>query len=231
MKIVLKLLLLAAAAVLVVMCYQSIQIPVQFKDQVAARDAVVIQRLKDIRTLQEAHRDKYQTYAGTWAELINFAKNDSLPIVKKIGSLTDVQLVNGLNEKDAWMYLQNPKKYKKEIEKFGLDRKTFSRDTVYVNVLEKDSAFLKRSDFNIDSICYVPFTAKDTFQLILGSIMTQSGYNMQLFEAKVEYSVYLAGLNDRELKNKIDEKKQMDRFPGLQVGDAEQANNNAGNWE
>jgi len=231
MKIVLKLVLLAAAAVLVVMCYQSIQIPVEFKDQVAARDAVVIQRLKDIRTLQEAHRDKYQTYAGSWAELINFAKNDSLPIVEKIGSLTDEQLVNGLNEKDAWMYLQNPRKYKKEIEKFSLDRNTFSRDTVYVNVLRKDSSFLKRPNFNIDSICYVPFTAQDTFQLVLGSVQTQSGYNMQLFEAKVEYKVYLAGLNERELANKIDEKKQLDRFPGLQVGDAQQANNNAGNWE
>ena len=231
MKSVLKLLLLAAAAVLVIMCYQSIQIPVEFKDQAAARDAVVIQRLKDIRTLQEAHRDRYQTYAGTWAELISFAKNDSLPIVQKIGSLTDEQLTNGLNEKDAWKYLQNPKKYRKEIEKFALDRNTFSRDTIYVPVLQKDSTFIKRTNFNIDSICYVPFTAQDTFQLILGSIQTASGYNMQLFEAKVEYAVYLKGLNERELANKIDERKQLERFPGLQVGDAQQANNNAGNWE
>jgi hypothetical protein len=158
MKIVLKLLLLAAAAVLVVMCYQSIRIPVEFKEVTEAREAVVIQRLKDVRTLQEAHRDKYQTYAATWDELVRFAKNDSLPIVQKIGSLTDYQLADGLNEKDAWMYLQDPKKYSKEIEKFGLDRSTFSRDTIYVNVLQKDSSFLSRPDFNIDSIKYVPFS-------------------------------------------------------------------------
>lgn len=231
MKIVLKLLLLAAAVVMVVMCYQSIQTPVQFKEQAAARDAVVIQRLKDIRTLQEAHRDKYQTYASTWSDLISFAKNDSLPIVQKIGSLTDEQLAEGLNEKDAWKYLQEPKKYRKEIEKFGLDIATFSRDTIYVPVLQKDSALSARADFNVDSICFVPFTESDTFQLVLGSVTTQSGYVMQLFEAKVDYAVYLRGLNERELANKIDERKQMDRYPGLQVGDAETANNNAGNWE
>jgi hypothetical protein len=232
MKIVLKLLLLAAAAVLVVMCYQSIQIPVEFKEVTEAREAVIIQRLKDVRTLQEAHRDKYQTYAATWDELVKFAKNDSLPIVQKIGSLTDYQLADGLNEKDAWMYLQDPKKYAKEIEKFGLDRATFSRDTIYVNVLQKDSSFLSRPDFNIDSIKYVPFSQnRDTFELVIGSVETASGYVMQLFEAKTEYQTYLSDLNEQELANRIDEKKQQDKYPGLKVGDAEQANNNAGNWE
>jgi hypothetical protein len=232
MKIVLKLLLLAAAAVLVVMCYQSIRIPVEFNEQVAAREAVVIQRLKDIRTLQEAHRDKYQAYAASWSELIRFAKHDSLPIVQKIGSLTDYQLADGLNEKDAWMYLQNPKKYAKEIEKFDLDRSKFSRDTIYVNVLQKDSSFMSRTDFNIDSIQYVPFSQnRDTFELVIGSVETASGYVMQLFEAKTDYNTYLGDLNAQELANKIDDKKSQDKYPGLKVGDAEQANNNAGNWE
>jgi hypothetical protein len=232
MKIVLKLLLLAAAAVLVVMCYQSIRIPVEFNEQVSAREAVVIQRLKDIRTLQEAHRDKYQAYAASWSELIRFAKHDSLPIVQKIGSLTDYQLADGLNEKDAWMYLQNPKKYAKEIEKFDLDRSKFSRDTIYVNVLQKDSSFMSRTDFNIDSIQYVPFSQnRDTFELVIGSVETASGYVMQLFEAKTDYNTYLGDLNAQELANKIDDKKSQDKYPGLKVGDAEQANNNAGNWE
>ena len=231
MKAVLKLLLLAATAALVVMCYQSIQIPVQFKHDVAQRDAVVIQRLKDIRTLQECYRDKYQTYAPTWETLINFAKNDSLPIVDKVGSLTDKQLELGLNEKDAWKYLSNPRKYKKEIEKFSLSKETFSRDTIYVNVLAKDSTFLSRADFNIDSLCYVPFSQKDTFELVLGSVTTASGYEMALFEARVEYKVYLQGLNDQELNNKINEREQMDKYAGLKVGDSQQANNNAGNWE
>lgn len=232
MKTVLKLILLATSALLVVMCYQSIQIPVQFKNQADFRKNVVVQRLKDIRTLQESYRDKYQTYAPTWDVLINFAKNDSLPVVIKVGSLTDKQLEQGLNEKDAWKYLCNEKKYKKEIQKFELSKETFSRDTTYVSVLQKDSTFTSRPDFNIDELRYVPFAAnKDTFELQLGSVTTASGYEMSLFEARVEYKVYLQGLNDQELNNIIDECEQLEKYPGLKVGDCEQANNNAGNWE
>lgn len=232
-KSILNIILIAAACLLGYMCFLSIQIPMQFNEEVAKRDAVMIQRLKDIRTIQEAHRDKYQTYCSSWAELINFAKNDSLPIVQKVGSLTDAQLADGLNEKDAWKYLQNPKKYAKEIDKFHLDKKSFRRDTVYVNVLKKDSSFLARPNFDIDNIHYVPFAKNptDTFELKIGSVTTASGYSMALFQANVLFETYLYDLNEQELANKIDDKKQQDKYAGLQVGDAEQANNNAGNWE
>lgn len=233
MKIVFNLLLVCVAGVLAFMCYQSIQIPVQFKAEVDKREEVIIQRLKDIRTLQETHRDMYGTYCGSWAELINFAKTDSVKICDKIGSLNDDQLKEGLNEKDAWKYLCNPKKYEKEIKKFNLSKATFSRDTTKVNILKNDSALMARGVLNwIDEIQYVPFAQnRDTFELNLGKVTTASGYEMALFEAKVAYEVYLSGLEESELNNKIQEKKDMDRFPGLQVGDATTANNNAGNWE
>ena len=232
MKLVFNAILLVTACLLAFMCYQSIQIPVQFKEDVAKRDAVVIQRLKDIRTLQELHRDLHQNYCASWAELIKFAKNDSVSICVKKGTLTDQQLADGLNEKKAWMYLCNPKKYAKEIQKFNLDIRTFSRDTVKVNILENDSSLMARNVMKwIDTIQYVPFASHDTFELKLGTVTTASGYNMSLFEAKVPFEVYLKGLDEAELNNKITERKEQDKFPGLQVGDAEQANNNAGNWE
>ena len=233
MKTILNILLAAAAVLLAWMCYQSVQIPVQFNDECAKRDEVMIQRLKDIRTIQEHHRDKYQVYCASWAQLINFAKNDSLPQVNKVGSLTDDQLKEGLNEKDAWKYLCDPKKYAKEIDKFKLSKATFSRDTFYVNVLQKDSSFIVRPNFDIDNIMIVPFTENgtDTFLLTTGTVTTASGYEMALFEAKTPFESYLWDLNPQELANKIDDRKLQDKYPGLQVGDATQANNNAGNWE
>lgn len=232
MKIVLNVILVLAAGMLSWMCYKSIQIPVQFKEEVAKRDAVVIQRLKDIRTLQELHRDLHQTYCASWADLIKFAKTDSVSICQKKGTLTDQQLADGLNEKNAWKYLCDPKKYAKEIQKFNLDRATFSRDTIKVNILENDSSLMSRNVKEwIDRIQYVPYAENDTFELNLGAVTTASGYNMSLFEAKVEFAVYLNGLNEGELANKISERKELEKYPGLQVGDASQANNNAGNWE
>lgn len=233
MKTILNILLAAAAVVLTWMCYESIQIPVQFNDECAKRDEVVIQRLKDIRTIQEHHRDKYQVYCSSWAQLINFAKNDSLPVINKVGTLTDDQLKEGLTEKDAWKYLCDPKKYAKEIDKFKLSKATFSRDTMFVNVLEKDSSLMNRTDFKIDSIQFIPFAENpsDTIELNTGTVTTASGYEMALFEARMGFDKYLWDLNPQELANKIDDRKQMDKFPGMQVGDATQANNNAGNWE
>lgn len=232
MKTILNILLAIAAVVLVIMCYESIQIPVQFNDEVAKREAVIIQQMKDIRSIQEAYRDKYQVYAASWDQLIKFAKTDSLPIVMKVGTLTDQQLADGLNEKNAVKYLSDPKKYAKEITKFGLSKETFSRDTVYVPVLEKDSSFIGRN-FDVNAIKFVPFAQnpQDTLQLETGSVTTASGYEMALFQANVDYAIYLWDLNEQELANKIDARKQMDKYPGLQVGDATQANNNAGNWE
>lgn len=232
MKTILNILLAIAAVVLVIMCYESIQIPVQFNDEVAKREAVIIQQMKDIRSIQEAYRDKYQVYAASWDQLIKFAKTDSLPIVMKVGTLTDQQLADGLNEKNAVKYLSDPKKYAKEITKFGLSKETFSRDTVYVPVLQKDSSFIGRN-FDVNAIKFVPFAQnpQDTLKLETGSVTTASGYEMALFQANVDYAVYLWDLNEQELANKIDARKQMDKYPGLQVGDATQANNNAGNWE
>lgn len=232
MKTILNILLAIAAVVLVIMCYESIQIPVQFNDEVAKREAVIIQQMKDIRSIQEAYRDKYQVYAASWDQLITFAKTDSLPIVMKVGTLTDQQLADGLNEKNAVKYLSDTKKYAKEIQKYGLSKETFSRDTVYVPVLQKDSSFIGRH-FDVNTIKFVPFAQnpQDTLQLETGSVTTASGYEMALFQANVDYSVYLWDLNEQELANKIDARKQMDKYPGLQVGDATQANNNAGNWE
>lgn len=233
MKHLFNILLVCVAGLLAYMCYMSIQIPVQFNEEVAKREAVVIQRLKDIRTLQETHRDMYGTYCKSWADLVKFAKTDSVKICDKIGSLNDDQLKEGLNEQKAWMYLCNPKKYDKEIKKFNLSKATFSRDTTKVNILKNDSAMMARGvEGWIDEIGLIPFSQnKDTFELTVGTITTASGYEMALFEAKAAYEIYLVGLNESELNNKIQEKKDMNRFPGLQVGDATTANNNAGNWE
>jgi len=234
MKTLLNILLAAAAVLLVIMCYQSLMIPIDFNKEVAKRDAVVIQRLKDVRILQEEYQKKYGVYAPSWDKLVNFAKNEKIAIVQKIGTLTDEQLQAGLNEQKAWTYLQDPKKYAKQIAEFGLSKANFSRDSIYVNVLEKDS-LAGRPGFNIDELRFIPQfyegQPKDTILLATGTQVSASGFAMPLFEAKVPYSNYLGDLNEQELSNKIVDREELDKYPGMQVGDATVANNNAGNWE
>jgi hypothetical protein len=91
-----------------------------------------------------------------------------------------------------------------------------------------------RTNFSADSLRYVPFAPFGTnFQMGVDSLITASGYPIQVFEAKAPYTDYLGDLDKKLLGQKIQEvlDRPGDRFPGMQVGSLEVANNNAGNWE
>ena len=65
------------------------------------------------------------------------------------------------------------------------------------------------------------------------SLITASGYPIQVFEAKTPYTSYLSDLDAKLLGQKIQEvlDRPGDKYPGMQVGSLEVANNNAGNCE
>lgn len=283
-----NLLLVGAACVLVWMCYECIQIPIRFKDEVKTRDAVVVDRLKDIRALQVIYQKENEVYAASWNELIRFIEKDSLSICRKIGELTDQQRAKGLNDKKAWEYLCNPKKYAKEIEETGLSIETFSRDTIKVSALRtfleenpsekyiadvkwykeqmNNAVTLEQKDAFYEAYCpmvaqewlskiqFVPYAEQDTFFLNVAQIEQKGGYMVPVFEAKVPWRTYLKGENigESELHEKIVKRLELTGmtsekaieaiekdessvepifFPGLQVGDVNKPNNNAGNWE
>ena len=228
-------------------CVGSIMGSINFGKVREAREKQIIARLIDIRTAQVAYRDLHQgQYTDNFDELIEFVKNDSLPFVKKVGELSDKQLEDGLTEPKAVKlinearYAKKPaiaKKKWQEAEKAGLvklnkkgevEEYFFSRDTMWVLAL--DTLYPKR--FNADSLRYVPFGNGAEFELRTGcDSSSKSGNKLYLFEAKTPYRTYLDGVNKDELNNLIDFQEEIGRYPGLQVGDAEVGNNNAGNWE
>jgi hypothetical protein len=90
-----------------------------------------------------------------------------------------------------------------------------------------------RANFSIDSLRYVPYGQGAEFEMGVDSLITASGYPIQVFEAKAPYSVYLGDLDQKMLNQKIQEvlDRPGDKYPGMQVGSLEVANNNSGNWE
>jgi hypothetical protein len=54
---------------------------------------------------------------------------------------------------------------------------------------------------------------------------------LPLFEARMPYKSLLRGLDEQLVVNKIAERKDLELYAGLKVGDVEKANNNAGTWE
>ena len=91
-KLIIQIILAGIIIFLGYKCYESIKIPQQFKVIKEQRYARIADRLKDIRTAQEAYKGVYGKYTGSFDTLINFIKYDSVKVVRSIGSLSDEDL-------------------------------------------------------------------------------------------------------------------------------------------
>ncbi|MEE1231996.1 MAG: hypothetical protein U0L16_01805 [Phocaeicola sp.] len=228
MKTVINLVLAACVVGLVYICYGSIMGPIEFDKEKAIREKAIIERLINIRKAQMEYRTMHKgAYTKSFDTLIAFVKTAKLPFVKKEGALTDAQLESGMTEKKAMEIINKAKKTNKwdEVKKEGLEN--FKRDTMWVAVM--DTIFPK--GFNADSLAFVPYGNGAKFEMETRSDTTKSGAPLNLFQAQVAYDVYLKGINDQELRNLKDLQGKLGKYLGLRVGDIEQPNNNAGNWE
>ena len=212
-KLIIQIVLALAIIVLGYLCYQSIMTPQRFQTIKEQRYLRIIQRLKDIRTAQEAYKDTYGQYTGSFDTLIHFIKYDSIKVVRSIGSLSDEDLENGITEAQA------------------IKEGKIIRDTVKASALEN----IFNKDYAIDDIRYVPFTkCKHQFKMGATKIWTDSGIEVPIFEAYVTNMVIFDDLRDEyndELLEENGERKRLKKFAGLKVGDLKEANNNVGNWE
>lgn len=113
-----------------------------------------------------------------------------------------------------------------EDDSAAVAAKKVYREKIKVNV--RDSLF---KNYAVDSLRYVPYTGGVQFELAAGEIETGSKIKVKVFECKAHNDVILKGLDRQEIVNINDLQKQLERFPGLQVGSMTEATNNAGNWE
>ncbi len=122
--------------------YTSIQEPVIFEKQRKFREAIAIERLKDIRTLQVAYKTKYFKFTGSVDSLMDFYNKGIITVVKQVGSLDD---------------------------SLAVAQKRVFRDSIRIAV--KDT-LLKRPGFIIDSIGIIPFSGgqKIDMKAIIGKV-------------------------------------------------------------
>lgn len=205
MKKVLQIVLAIAIVGLAYMLYTQLMNPIAFEKDVKSREAVVISRIKDIRTAEQAYKQKYSKYTGSFDTLINFVLNDSLVFERRIGSADDsVAVARGLVK----------------TEKFTIP----AIDTVFGKRLKVE---------DIRNLRYIPYTDnKEEFLLSAGLLTTESKVVVPVFEAKAPYKLFLGDMDEQMVTNLIyDAKEVYKKYPGIKVGDMEQATNDAGNWE
>lgn len=211
-RIIIQILLIAAAAFLAYMIWDTIQTPIRFEKEKDVRYEKVIQRLKDIRKAQVAYEDVHGQYSGDWDSLINFVLYDSIPRIRKIGMLTDSMMEAGLTETEAM--------------KKGL----IIRDTIKASVL--DEVFSK--GYPVEKLKIIPNSGGQEFWLAQTIITTGSGVKVPVFEARAHNNQILYELQDeyrQQIINLNEQRRKNNRYPGLKVGSVLEPTNNAGNWE
>lgn len=224
-KKIVSVLLLFVIAGLVYACIKSIMEPINFNKQKAYRETVGIQRMKDVRTLQEAFKSVSGHFTSSADSLVDFYKNGKMEVIMQIGS-NDDSLAVATTEKLKKSHRGITPEQMYELYKKG-EHLVFS---ISSKVDVKDTLFNTRNDFNIDSLKYIPFSQGDTIQME-SVIKEVSGVKVPLFEARMPYKSLLKGL-DNQLRINLDaDRKAMNRYEGLQVGSVSAPNNNAGNWE
>ena len=214
---------------LLFVCWRSIRDTEDFDATVAARENVVKARLMEIRSAEEAYKAQHDgVYCSDWSVLINFVKNGKLPVIMKQGVLTEDQMEKGLTESKAAAIVNSGDQA--AIAANGLQN--FKRDTIWVSL--QDSLY-NYEGFVADSMCYIPFSQGDTFEIIACPNTTRSGTIIQVMECNAPDSSFLKNMGKagkRLIYNRAEEADAKGAFPGLKIGDAgNNWNNNAGNWE
>lgn len=207
MKTILQILLGLGIIALSYWIYLMFKTPVEFESHRSDREKVVIERLKDIRTAQRSFRSKHGKFAGSFDELINYYKNDSIIVELAIGSEDDSASMGKLIRIETAIALT---------------------DTLFNH---------RDNKFTIEDIRFIPFSTRATgspkeFTLDTATLVTESKMLVPVFMAYAPYMSFLGDLDKQELINYRDERvNTLGRADGLQVGSVDAANNEAGNWE
>ena len=151
--------------------YSSINGPIKFNQVKNDRYTQVIDRLKDIRTAQIAHKDVNGFYANNFDSLVSFIDNGIFTVIEKRDS----------------SYLEYNRTYRidmlKEIEIV---------DTLgFVSV--KDSLFGENESYKM--MAKIPIEGTDSEFSIKADIIDKNGYQVPVFEVKVKKDIVLFDQN------------------------------------
>ena len=224
LKIIAEIALAAVAVLLVILIYRSVMEPVNFNKEKDAREAVAIQRLKDIRTLEVAFKGVNNHYTASIDSLKDFFLNGKMKVVMQVGSQDDsVAVANTALIKRQRRGITHEQLL--ELAKSG-EKIVFSVST---ELAVKDTLFHGREDFHLDSLAFIPFCGDSV--LMEAIVKKVSGVDVPLFEAKMPYKSLLKGMDHQLIVNLNADRDKQNRYEGLQVGSVSAPNNNAGNWE
>jgi len=203
---------LALQAVLWVLCivfsyqiYDSINGPINFNETKNERYADVINRMKEIRKAQIAHKDVRGVYANNFDSLVSFIETGIFTLIEKRDS----------------SYMEYDRTYRIDM----------LREVVVVDTLGfvpvKDSLF---KDDSYKLLSQVPVEGIDAKFSIKANVINKNGYRVPVFEVKVAKNVILHD-QDKDLLKQENETVSVDGVNGPEIilGSLTEVSTN-GNW-
>jgi len=187
--------------------YDSINGPINFNKTKNERYAQVIDRLKDIRKAQIAHKDVKGVFANNFDSLVAFVDTGIFTLVQKRDS----------------SYLEYDKVYR-----IDMLREIIVIDTLGT-VSVKDSLFGSSDDYK--QMAFVPIEGvEDSTFHIKAEIIDKNGYKVPVFEVKVAKNIVLYDQNE-DLVKQENETVSVDGVngPALVLGSLTDVSTN-GNW-
>lgn len=222
-RTILQIVLAFAIVGLAIALYSSIMKPVRFDNEYNKRREACAEKLKAIRTLEEAYKVTYGSYCGSFDTLIGrLMSEDSMRVVNKVINYDKVPAdvdINEITEREAIEkgYMTRVDAFVNPIAKLREDKK--------LPTIDATGHTVQMSDEQILNLRYVPYPKgeKNEFELEAGSI-EKSGFMVPVFECKVSLETLLADMDKQQRVNKIAEiEKVSGRYAGWKVGDMTQA--------
>ena len=186
--------------------YNSINDPIRFNKIKNDRYAFVIDRLKDIRLAQIAHKDVRGQFAGNFDSLVSFVDEGIFTITQ---------------QRDSSYYAYNP------IYRIDMLQEVVIIDTLgFVSV--RDSLF--GDDLRYKELAQIPIKGVDEEFELEAKIIDKNGFKVPVFEVKVPKKIILHDQNKRLLAQE-EELVSVDGVngPDIILGSLSDVSTN-GNW-
>ena len=207
MKIGIQIVLWVASIFFAYKIYDSINGPIQFNEEKNVRFAKVINRLKDIRTAQIAHRDVKGVFSNNFDSLIKFIDEGQFTLIEKRDS----------------SFLEYDRTYR-----IDMLREIIVIDTLGT-VPVKDSLF--GTSLTYKNMAFIPIEGVDDQKFEIASkVIDKNGYKVPVFVVKVKKNVILFDQN-KDLIKQENETIAVDGVNGPEIilGSLSNVSTN-GNW-
>ncbi|HOS85380.1 MAG TPA: hypothetical protein PK734_01585 [Bacteroidales bacterium] len=201
-KIAIEIGLLGVIVLLSFLVYNSVNTNIEFENEKARKQELVVEKLIKIRDLQNVYESKHDTYSNSWESLIEFALKDSLVFDYKEGDMEDSAAV------------AEGRAFIKKVKRPAIEK-------LIADGIIADEKELKE-------LRYVPETDQE-FTIKSGSVMA-GGIKMPTFEVGVTWDVLLKGLDKQLIINAKENSRVRSGFEGVRVGKIDEASTE-GNWE